>query len=110
MDNCQYCNKVLESKRRTYCNSACQRNYRNLGKAREQYVYVESDQPDVSILMEGAWMMYQATQTEEECIADFMRVWKRAPEHCIYDPKTPFWRYAGPVWDEEEISRRWLNG
>ena len=105
MDNCRYCNKILENKRLSYCNSECNLNFHAVGPAREQYVYEEAD--DVSLLMEGAWMMYQSSQTDEQCTGDFMRAWERAPEHVIYDPKTPFWKYAGPVWDNEEMRRRW---
>jgi hypothetical protein len=52
-------------------------------------------------------MVYQKSQTDEQCIGDFLRVWKRPPDHVIYDPDTPFWKFAGPVWDDEEMKRRW---
>ena len=107
MDNCKYCNKELENKRLSYCDLSCNRNYLKVGAAKEPYVYNESDQPDVSILKEGAWLMFTSDQTDEQCVADFMRAWERAPEWVIYDPKTPDYKFVGPVWDEEEMARRW---
>ena len=64
-------------------------------------------EPDVSILMENAWLLFPVAQSDDNCIGDFMRVFERAPDHVIFDPKTPLWKFAGPVWPNEELTYRW---
>ena len=109
MKQCDYCGKHLPPKKRRYCDATCSNRFKKEGPAREQYVYkeVEKDAVDVSILKEGAWLLFPVAQEDEQCIGDFMRVFQRAPKHVIFDPKTPMWKFAGPVWTEEEQARRW---
>ena len=109
MKNCDYCGKHLPPRKRKYCGSTCSERFKTEGPARERYVYkeIEKDAVDVSILMEGAWLLFPVAQEDEQCIGDFIRVFQRAPEHVIFDPKTPMWKFAGPVWTEEEQERRW---
>lgn len=114
MRKCVYCGKApLPSGQRKYCNGDCAMKFKQFGPAREQYVYKEVD-PSVEELKqkltEGAWMVFRKTQTDEECIGDFMRVFKRAPEHCFYIPDYPMWKFCGPVWDKEELDWRWKEG
>lgn len=73
------------------------------------YKEVETVEVDVSILDEGAWLMFPASQEDERCIGDFMRVFQRAPDHVVFNPQTPMWKFAGPVWKSEELARRWQN-
>jgi hypothetical protein len=108
MKNCKYCNKTLEDRRRTYCDDDCKTKFHSEGPALEQFQYKEV-KPTVEILNDGAWMVYPVKQEDEQCIGDFIRVWHRPPAHVIYDPKTPFWKFAGPVWTDEELDRRWAG-
>lgn len=109
MKKCAYCGKQpLPKGQRKYCNAECAERFKREGPAREQYVYKEVP-PEVEQVNAGAWMLIRKEQTDEEAIGDFMRVFKRAPEHVIYDPRTPMWKYVGPVWTEEELERRWLQ-
>ena len=55
----------------------------------------------------GTWMLFPVAQEDEQCIGDFMRVFKRAPKDVIFDPRTPLWKFAGPVWTSEELAYRW---
>jgi hypothetical protein len=106
MNNCKYCNKKIEDRRRKYCDQDCNSKFMLEGPAREQFQYHEVT-PTLEILNEGAWMMYPRKQEDEQCIGDFIRVWHRPPEHVIWDPATPMWKFAGPVWTDEELTRRW---
>lgn len=107
MKKCAYCGKQpLPKGQRKYCNTDCADKFKEGGPAREQFVYKETT-PDLDMIDAGAWLLMRAQQTDEECIGDFMRVWKRAPEHVVFDPKTPMWKYVGPIWTEEELDWRW---
>lgn len=53
---------------------------------------------------EGTWLLFTGDQTEEQGIGDFMRIFKRAPEHCVME-QGRLW--VGPVFTEEEQERRW---
>jgi hypothetical protein len=107
MRKCAYCGKKpLPKGQRKYCDAGCADKFKLYGPAREQYVYNEVE-PDVEMTKKGAWLLVRSSQTDEEAIGDFMRVWKRPPDHVIYDPKTPFWKFVGPIWDEEELNHRW---
>jgi hypothetical protein len=106
MKTCKYCNKKLEDRRRTYCNDECNERFKNEGPAQEQFQY-RAVEATPEILDEGAWMMYPVKQEDEQCIGDFLRVWHRPPEHVVFTPAMPMWKFAGPVWTEEELARRW---
>ena len=114
MKNCVYCNKELPKRQRKYCNTLCSTRFKEEGPAREQFVYKELElnvDMDVIELQHrvdtGTWMLFPAAQEDEQVIGDFMRVFKRAPQHVIFDPRTPLWKFAGPVWTEEELAYRW---
>lgn len=113
MKQCAYCGKQpLPKGQRKYCNDTCKQRYAVEGQARERFVYkqVEPENVNVELLNAGAWMLVRKSQSDEECIGDFMRTWKRAPEHVIYDPKTPMWKFVGPIWTQEELDHRWKVG
>lgn len=108
MKKCEYCGKQpLPKGQRKYCNGDCATKFKLEGPAREQFVYKEVVPANVEQLNAGAWLLMRSSQTDEECIGDFMRIWKRAPEHVIYDPRTPMWKYIGPIWTDEELDWRW---
>jgi hypothetical protein len=69
--------------------------------------YKEVSNPELELTKEGAWMLIRSSQTDQEAIGDFMRVWKRPPEHVIFDPAMPFWKFVGPIWTNEELTHRW---
>ena len=114
MKYCVYCNKNLPKKQRKYCDTQCSTRFKMEGPAREQYVYEEvkvTHAPEILELQnkvdEGCWMLFPVAQDDEQCIGDFMRAFKRAPKDVIFDPRTPLWKVAGPVWTEEELKWRW---
>ena len=116
MKHCVYCNKELPKRQRKYCDKTCSTRFKMEGPAREQYVYHEVKvETDVEVLElqhrvdSGTWMLFPASMEDEQVTGDFMRVFKRAPEHVIFDPRTPWWKFAGPVWTEEEQKKRWKN-
>ena len=59
------------------------------------------------LLNKDAWLMFPASQEDEQCIGDFVRAFHRPPLHVVWSPTTPMWKYAGPVYTEEELARRW---
>jgi hypothetical protein len=59
------------------------------------------------MLNRGAWLMFPRSQEDEQCIGDFMRVFQKAPEHVLWSPSTPLWKFAGPVWEDDELEYRW---
>lgn len=108
MNKCAYCGKQpLPTGQRKYCNSTCADRFAKEGPAREQFVYEEVTPVNTEQTKTGAWLLMRSDHTDEQCIGEFMRVWKRAPLHVIYDPKTPFWKFVGPIWTEEEQAHRW---
>ena len=107
MKTCSYCGKRLPKNKRKYCSATCSNRFKKEGPAREQFVYHEVDEVDVSIINEGCWLLLPVAQDDEQCIGDFMRLFKRAPNHIIFDPQTPLWKFAGPVWTNEELKWRW---
>jgi hypothetical protein len=113
MKKCVYCGKKpLPKGQRKYCNGDCAEKYKQFGPAREQYVYHKGENTHsemLGMLNEGAWFAVTRDQTDEQCIADFIRVWKRPPDHVIWVPEYPMMKFAGPVWDEEELKRRWIE-
>ena len=113
MRKCAYCGrKPLPKGQRKFCNGDCAMKFKKFGPAREQYVYnddVETPAELDEMTKHGAWMLVRAKQTDEEAIGDFMRTWKRAPEHVIWLPKTPWWKFVGPIWDDEELDHRWTR-
>ena len=106
MKKCSYCGKRLQDRQRKYCDGTCSVRFLSEGPAKEQWKYEET-LPSLEILKKGAWLMFTRDQTDEQCRADFIRVWERPPEYVLWDPATPWWKFAGPVWDEEEMARRW---
>lgn len=111
MTNCLSDRCDNEVKGRRYCSPDCkvaQRHLREHGPRVADLEYREVE-PDLELLSEGAWMVYPVEHDDKRCIGDFIRVWQRAPAHVIFNPKTPFWKFAGPVHTKEELKRRWLN-
>ena len=114
MKNCVYCNRRLPVRQRKYCGKECLKRFQAEGPAREQFVYHETPiETDAEVLElqhrvdTGTWMLFPAASDDEQCTGDFMRVFKRAPKYVIFDPRTPMWKFAGPVWTTEENERRW---
>jgi hypothetical protein len=115
MRHCVYCNKKLPKRQRKYCDKTCSMRFKSEGPAREQYVYnlVEKEDNDAhtkeidALVSKGAWLLFPRAHEDEQCIGDFMRIFKRAPEHVLWSPSTPFWKYAGPVFTDEELAYRW---
>lgn len=109
MKKCVHCGKKLPAGQRKYCDKNCSAMFKSMGPQIEAGLdrYEEKKAPNVDLLDDGAWLMFRSNQTDDQCIGDFMRVFKRAPEHVIYDPRTPWWKFAGPVWTNEELDHRW---
>jgi hypothetical protein len=105
-NKCKYCGKKIEDRRRKYCNQDCNSKFLLEGPAREQYHYREVP-PQLEITKEGCWMLVRSTQDDQQCIGDFIRMWHRPPEHVIFDPAMPFWKFVGPIWTDEELDWRW---
>ena len=111
MANClsRACNNEVKGRR--YCCGDCKTAERiaksTLPKVEEIMDRYKPVEPDVSILMEHAWLLFPVAQDDDQCIGDFMRVFERPPDHVIFDPKTPLWKFAGPVWTNEELTYRW---
>lgn len=108
---CVYCGKRVRHPRKKYCDDECMNRYKLEGPARERWVYKRNPSPACSELEElldsGVWLMFPASQDDDQCIGDFMRVWKKPPKHVIWIPKFPMWKFAGPVWSEDVLARRW---
>ena len=68
--------------------------------------YREVKPANVDLLKEGAWMLYPVKYSDDKCIEEFAHTWARLPKHIIYDPKTPSWKFGGPVNKSEEETRR----
>jgi hypothetical protein len=87
------------------------KKFKTEGPARERWKYEKNDNPTVEALEEllnkGAWLQFPASHDDEQCIGDFLRVFKRPPEHCLWLPTRPMWKFAGPVWSDEQLARRW---
>lgn len=101
-----------EVKGRRYCCPDCKATARQRRENPEppdieEYQEVE---PELELLKKGAWFLFPFRQSDEKCVGDFVRALKRPPAHVIYDPATPMWKYAGPVWTEEELAWRWKEG
>jgi hypothetical protein len=115
MKKCAWCGKKLTNKRRKYCNATCQKRFSKEGPAREQFHYKEEEIVDAeaktieidAIVAEGAWLCFTRDHEDDRCIGDFMRIFKRAPKHVLWSPTTPLVKYAGPVYTDEELARRW---
>jgi hypothetical protein len=100
-----------EVKGRRYCCGDCKQSQKLIREAggdiediMERYAPV---QPNLDLLKHGAWLMFRVSFEPKVVVGDFMRAFKRPPEHVIYDPQTPDWQYAGPVWTDEEMAWRW---
>lgn len=113
MRKCAYCGKKpLPKGQRKYCNGDCAMKFKSEGPAREQFNYKEGENTLAELeemTKKGAWMLIRKSQTDEEAIGDFIRVWKRPPEYVIWLPKTPWWKFVGPIWDDEELDWRWTR-
>ena len=114
MKLCVYCGRKLPKSKRKYCDNVCTSRFKKEGPAKERFVYRETPVETNKEVIElqhrvdtGTWMLFPEKMEEEQVIGDFIRVFKRPPEHVIFDPRTPWWKFAGPVWTEEEQSRRW---
>jgi hypothetical protein len=108
---CKYCGRKIKDMRRKYCDSECNAKYMLEGPAKERYKYELIAAPVLAELEEmtakGTWLLFPASFEDEQCIGDFIRAFKRPPDHVIWMPSTPIWKYTGPVWDKEQNARRW---
>lgn len=110
---CIYCGRELPGRQRKYCNDTCKEFYKNegamVGSDDVPIIngYAKQENPDLELTKTGLWMLVSAKYDDQKCIGDFMRTWKRAPKHVIFDPRTPFWKFVGPVYTKEQLAHRW---
>jgi hypothetical protein len=108
---CVYCGKQLKPPKKKYCNKDCMGRFLREGPAVERWKYEENPEPNLEELEEltkkGAWLLFPATQEDQQCIGDFLRTFHHPPEHVSWLPTSPLWKYTGPVWEEEELAHRW---
>ena len=112
MKNCWYCNKELPKRQRKYCGKVCSTRFKAEGPAREQFVYKEvvALKTDLEEKIDTlTWMLFPKDYDDEQCRGDFIRVFERKPEYVVFDPRTPYWKFTGPIWTEEQQKRRWKD-
>ena len=60
--------------------------------------------PNLELTKEGCWLMMSVYRSDNQCVGEFIRIFKRKPDHVIQEN---WWKFVGPVFKEEELRRRW---